>query len=62
MIRYKSSRQINLDGFTLLFGGKLSPENRLVKWSKVSPWKELAGHIIRQWMQSKDVKKKILGW
>lgn len=42
MIRYKSSRQISLDGFHLPFGGKLSPENRWVKWSEVIPWDDLA--------------------
>ena len=38
MIRYKSSRQISLEGFHLPFGGKLSPENRWVKWSEAIPW------------------------
>ena len=42
MIRYKSSRQLSLDGFRLPFGGKLNPENRWVKWSEVIPWDELA--------------------
>ena len=42
MIRYKSSRQLSLDGFTLPFGGKLNPENRWVKWSEIIPWDELA--------------------
>jgi len=42
MIRYKSSRQLSLDGFSLPFGGKLNPENRWVKWSEVIPWDELA--------------------
>ena len=42
MIRYKSSKQLTLDGFTLPFGGKLSPENRWVKWSEIIPWDDLA--------------------
>jgi len=42
MIRYKSSRQISLEGFHLPFGGKLNPENRWVKWSEAIPWDELA--------------------
>lgn len=42
MIRYKSSRQLSLDGFSLPFGGKLNPENRWVKWSEVIPWDGLA--------------------
>ncbi len=42
MIRYKSSRQLSLDGFSLPFGGKLNPENRWVKWSEIIPWDELA--------------------
>ena len=42
MIRYKSSRQLSLDGFLLPFGGKLNPENRWVKWSEVIPWDDLA--------------------
>ena len=42
MIRYKSSRQLSLNGFTLPFGGKLNPENRWVKWSEVIPWDEFS--------------------
>ena len=42
MIKYKSNRQLNLEGFHLPFGGQLSPENRWVKWSQVIPWDELA--------------------
>lgn len=42
MIRYKSSRQLSLEGFSLPFGGKLNPENRWVRWSEVIPWDELA--------------------
>ncbi len=42
MIRYKSSRQLSLDGFHLPFGGKLNPENRWVKWSLAIPWDQLA--------------------
>jgi IS5 family transposase len=42
MIRYKSSRQLSLDGFSLPFGGKLNPDNRWVRWSEVIPWDELA--------------------
>lgn len=42
MIRYTSSKQLSLDGFTLPFGGELSPDNRWVKWSRVIPWDDLA--------------------
>eukprot|EP00362_Geleiidae_sp_MMETSP1317_P000282 CAMPEP_0201285900 /NCGR_PEP_ID=MMETSP1317-20130820/113989_1 /ASSEMBLY_ACC=CAM_ASM_000770 /TAXON_ID=187299 /ORGANISM="Undescribed Undescribed, Strain Undescribed" /LENGTH=446 /DNA_ID=CAMNT_0047612065 /DNA_START=657 /DNA_END=1994 /DNA_ORIENTATION=- len=42
MIQYKSTRQLSLDGFHLPFGGKLSPDNRWVKWSLAIPWDELA--------------------
>ncbi|HHL33719.1 MAG TPA: transposase, partial [Desulfobulbaceae bacterium] len=42
MIRYKSTRQLSLEGFSLPFGGKLNPENRWVKWSLAIPWDELA--------------------
>ena len=42
MIRYKSSRQLSLEGFILPFGGKLNPDNRWVKWSGVIPWDGLA--------------------
>ncbi len=42
MIRYKSSKQLNLDGFVLPFRGKLKADNRWVKWSQVTPWDELA--------------------
>lgn len=42
MIRYKSTRQIPLEGFHLPFGGQLSPDNRWVKWSRAIPWDALA--------------------
>ncbi len=42
MIRYTSSEQLSLDGFTLPFGGELNPDNRWVKWSRVIPWDDLA--------------------
>ncbi len=42
MIRYKSTRQIPLEGFHLPFGGHLSPENRWVKWSRAICWDKLA--------------------
>ena len=42
MIRYKSSKQLSLEGFTLPFGGQLNPNNRWVKWSNIIPWDELA--------------------
>ena len=42
MIRYKSNRQLSLEGIDLTFGGQLSQENRWVKWSQVIPWDELA--------------------
>ena len=42
MIRYVSSKQLNLEGFSLPFGGSLNPENRWVKWSHVIPWDDLA--------------------
>jgi len=42
MIRYKSTRQLPLEGFSLPFGGKLNPANRWVKWSLAIPWDELA--------------------
>ncbi len=42
MIRYKSSRQLSLEGFHLPFGGKLNSENRWVKWSHTIPWDKLA--------------------
>lgn len=42
MIRYKSSKQLTLEGFSLPFGGKLNPENRWVKWSEIIPWDDLA--------------------
>jgi IS5 family transposase len=53
MIRYKSSRQLSLDGFSLPFGGQLNPENRWVKWSEVIPWDELAG----AYYQTMDAKQ-----
>lgn len=42
MIRYKSNKQLSLDGFELPFGGRLNETNRWVKWSEVIPWDELA--------------------
>jgi hypothetical protein len=42
MIRCKSSRQLNLEGFRLPFGGQLNPAYRWVKWSQAIPWDELA--------------------
>jgi hypothetical protein len=42
MIRYKSERQMSLEGFTLPFGGKLNPENRWVKLGQRIPWDELS--------------------
>lgn len=42
MIRYKSNRQLSLEGFHLPFGGKLNPENRWVRWSKSIPWDDFA--------------------
>ncbi len=42
MIRYTSERQLSLEGFSLPFGGKLSPKNRWVKLSHQIPWDELA--------------------
>ncbi len=42
MIRYKSNRQLSLEGFHLPFGGKLNPENRWVRWSQSIPWDDLA--------------------
>jgi hypothetical protein len=42
MIRYRSSKQLTLDGFTLPFGGKLNPDNRWVRWSEIIPWDDLA--------------------
>ena len=42
MIRYTSSKQLSLDGFSLPFGGSLNPQNRWVKWSEVIPWDDLA--------------------
>ncbi len=42
MIRYKSDRQLSLEGFHLPFGGKLNPENRWIRWSKSIPWDDLA--------------------
>lgn len=38
MIRYTSSRQLSLEGFSLTSGGKLNPKNKWVNWSKVIPW------------------------
>lgn len=38
MNRYKSSRQLSLDGFRLPIGGELNPKNRWVKWSEVISW------------------------
>jgi len=42
MIRYSSSKQLSLEGFSLPFGGVLNPKNRWVKWSEVIPWDDLA--------------------
>jgi hypothetical protein len=42
MIRYTSSKQMTLEGFTLPFIGQLNPKNRWVKWSEVVPWDGLA--------------------
>lgn len=42
MIRYTSSKQLSLDGFSLPFGGQLNPNNRWAKWSQVIPWDDLA--------------------
>jgi transposase, IS5 family len=42
MIRYKSSRQLSLEGFVLPFGGELESDNRWVQWSEIIPWDELA--------------------
>ena len=42
MIRYTSSKQLSLEGFTLPFGGKLNARNRWVKWSQFIPWDGLA--------------------
>lgn len=42
MIRYKSSKQLSLEGFELPFGGKLKKSNRWVKLSKVIPWDDFA--------------------
>jgi len=42
MIRYTSSKQLSLEGFTLPFGGQLNPNNRWVKWSEIIPWDGLA--------------------
>lgn len=42
MIRYKSDRQLCLEGFDLPFGGRLNPNNRWVKWGDTIPWDDLA--------------------
>ena len=42
MIRYTSSKQLSLEGFTLPFGGHLNATNRWVKWSEIIPWDGLA--------------------
>jgi len=42
MIRYTSSKQLSLEGFTLPFGGHLNGNNRWVKWSAIIPWDGLA--------------------
>lgn len=42
MIRYTSSKQLSLEGFTLPFGGQLNAKNRWVRWSEVIPWDGLA--------------------
>jgi IS5 family transposase len=57
MIKYKSSHQLSLDGFSLPFGGKLNPDNRWVRWSEVIPWDELAvAHY-----ETMDAKQGLLG-
>ena len=53
MIRYTSSKQLSLDGFILAFGGKLNPEYRWVKWSRIIPWDDLA----RCYYQTMDPKR-----
>jgi IS5 family transposase len=53
MIRYTSSKQLSLDGFTLPFGGQLNPNNRWVKWSEVIPWDGLAAGYYRTMNSSK---------
>jgi IS5 family transposase len=53
MIRYTSSKQLSLDGFTLPFGGQLNPNNRWVKWSEVIPWDGLAAGYYRTMDSSK---------
>lgn len=47
MIRYKSSKQLSLERFSLPFGGQLNAKNRWVKWSQVIPWDELASHYYK---------------
>ena len=56
MIRYTSSKQMSLDGFTHPFGGQLNPKNRWVKWSEVIPWEGLAIGYYRTMDTSKDAR------
>jgi len=42
MIRYTSSRQLSLEGFSIPLGGTVNAANRSVKWSEVTPWDGLA--------------------
>jgi transposase, IS5 family len=42
MIRYTVERQLSLEGLTLLFGGKLYPENRWVKFGQGILWDQLS--------------------
>ena len=42
MIRYRSQKQLTLDGFETPFQTGLDPENRWVKLSECIPWDELA--------------------
>ena len=62
MIRYKSSRQISLEGFHFPFGGKLNPENRWVKWSEAIPWDELAVGYYKNMSAIKGRPGKDAGW
>lgn len=39
--------QLELDNFVLPFGGKLNPENRWVKLSKIIPWAEIEAKYIK---------------
>jgi IS5 family transposase len=42
MIRYRSQKQLTLDGFETPFQTELDPDNRWVKLSECIPWDELA--------------------